>query len=69
MLRDSLGENRDVYPMTSYLVAGTQTEKKKQNFVIFIKMSQLHQTQQEEDGMSTGRRNGYGGVILFLRVC
>ena len=49
VLRDSLGEERSDYPMTAYLVAGTQAEKKRQNLVMFFKMSQLNQTQHEED--------------------
>lgn len=48
MLRDSLGDGRETYPMTAYLVAGTQAETTKQNFVILIKMSRLNQTEQEE---------------------
>ena len=48
-MRDSLGEKREEYPMTSYLVAGTQAGKGKQNFVILMKMFQLHSTFKEND--------------------
>ena len=34
--------------MTAYLVAGTQSEGTKQNFVVLVKMSQLKRTQDKE---------------------
>ena len=51
ILRDSLGEGRTDYPMTAYLVAGTQSERTKQNFIILVKMSQLRKTDGMKDGM------------------
>ena len=48
VLKDSLGDGRETYPMTAYLVAGTQAEGTKQNFVILIKMSRMNQTEQDE---------------------
>ena len=35
--------------MTAYLVAGTQAEKGRQNFVILMKMSDLYSTYKEKD--------------------
>lgn len=62
ILHDSLGESRTEYPMTAYLVAGTQAEQGKQNFVILMKMSELHSTYQgnDEDSELTG---------LYLHIC
>ena len=50
MLRDGLGENRTDYPMTAYLVAGTQSDRPKNNQIILMKMSQLRKTQEENEG-------------------
>lgn len=47
IVRDSLGDGRTEYPLTAYLVAGTQAEVTKQNLIILIKMSQLQKTEQE----------------------
>ena len=54
ILRDSLGDVRTDYPMTAYLVAGTQAEASRQNFVILMKMSQLKRVadEKDEDSMS-----------------
>ncbi len=49
MLKDSLGDSRVDYPMTAYLVAGTQAEVGKQNFIMLMKMSDMHSTHREED--------------------
>ena len=48
ILKDSLGESRDTYPLTCYLVAGTQAEKTQKDNVIVMKMSNLHKTLKEE---------------------
>lgn len=53
VLRDSLGEGRGDYPMTAYLVAGTQSEKAKQNHIIVMKMSQLGKTVEENEGLQS----------------
>jgi len=55
-----------MYPMTGYLVAGTQAEKKKQNFVIFVKMSQLNQTKQDEDGKWSSIFPTFLFIFFFL---
>ena len=52
--------------MTGYLVAGTQAEKKKDNFVILIKMSQLSKTQQEEEEDGKGSSVGRGLQLVEL---
>jgi ribosome assembly protein RRB1 len=49
ILRDGLGDKREDYPMTMYLVAGTQAQKGKQNFVILMKMSHLQSTYEEKN--------------------
>ncbi|GJJ09782.1 hypothetical protein Clacol_004006 [Clathrus columnatus] len=49
ILRDNLGDERARFPMTSYIVAGTQAKVSKNNEVLVMKMSQLHKTQQDGD--------------------
>ncbi|RZF48244.1 hypothetical protein LSTR_LSTR006211 [Laodelphax striatellus] len=48
VLRDDLGDNRDSYPMTTYLVSGTQAESANKNSVIVMKFSNMHQTQKHK---------------------
>ena len=51
VLRDSLGDQRQRYPATAYIVAGTQADAAKNNELSVYKMSSLHKTQKGE-GMS-----------------
>lgn len=52
VLRDDLGDNRDTYPMSMYLVSGTQAEKANKNRVILMKLSNLNKTHKDEDSES-----------------
>lgn len=52
IIPDELGPNRDGFPMTSYIVAGTQAAKAHINNVIVMKMSNLQATQRDEDDES-----------------
>lgn len=52
ILKDDLGENRENFPMTAYLVAGTQAEKANLNNIFVIKMHNMHKTQKDEDDES-----------------
>jgi hypothetical protein len=47
VLRDSLGDQRQRYPATAYLVAGTQADVAKNNEVSVYKLSSLHKTQKD----------------------
>lgn len=52
VIRDNLGENRETFPLTAYLVAGTQANQAHVNSVIVMKLSNLHKTgktEEEED--------------------
>ncbi|RDB28460.1 Ribosome assembly protein rrb1 [Hypsizygus marmoreus] len=49
VLRDNLGDERQRYPATAYLVAGTQADVAKNNEVLVYKMSSLHRTQKDSD--------------------
>ncbi|ORX91298.1 WD40 repeat-like protein [Basidiobolus meristosporus CBS 931.73] len=49
ILHDNLGENRNTYPATSYLVTGTQADRAKNNELIVMKMSQLCKTIHDND--------------------
>lgn len=47
-LNDNLGVNRTSFPMTSYLVAGTQAEEQKMNQLYVMKMSQMNKTKHDD---------------------
>jgi len=48
-LGDSLGVNRTSFPMTAYLVAGSQAEEQKSNQLYILKMSQMNKTKYDDD--------------------
>lgn len=52
IIPDGLGANRESFPMTAYIVAGTQAAKAHVNNVIVMKMSNLLATQKDEDDES-----------------
>lgn len=48
-----MGDKRETFPLTCYLVAGTQAETSKSNEVIVMKMSNMNRVKakiKEEDG-------------------
>jgi ribosome assembly protein RRB1 len=47
VLRDNLGDQRQRYPATAYIVAGTQAPSAKDNELSVYKMSALHRTQND----------------------
>ncbi|KAF8898958.1 glutamate-rich WD repeat containing [Infundibulicybe gibba] len=49
VLRDNLGDERQRYPATAYLVAGTQADTAKNNEILVYKLSSLHRTQKDGD--------------------
>ncbi|TMW54649.1 hypothetical protein DOY81_000180 [Sarcophaga bullata] len=49
IIADELGENREKYPLTAYMVAGTQAARTHVNNLIVMKMSNLHKTQEVDD--------------------
>ena len=44
VVRDTLGHNRTRFPMTSYVVAGSQADRPENNVLYCMKMSDLHRT-------------------------
>lgn len=54
VLRDNLGDERQKFPATAYIVAGTQADAAKNNEITVYKMSSLHKTQKS------------GGTLLLL---
>ncbi|KAJ3007815.1 ribosome biosynthesis protein rrb1 [Thoreauomyces humboldtii] len=48
ILRDNLGTARKTFPMTTYVVAGSQAEQQKDNKIYVMKMSQLHRTKHDD---------------------
>ncbi|KAH7930508.1 WD40 repeat-like protein [Leucogyrophana mollusca] len=49
VLRDNLGDERQRYPATAYLVSGTQAALASKNELSVYKMSSLHRTQKDGD--------------------
>lgn len=49
VLPDALGMARKKYPMTAYLVAGSQADSPKNNALYVMKMSSLHRTKHDDD--------------------
>ncbi|KAG6866060.1 hypothetical protein C0991_009157 [Blastosporella zonata] len=47
VLRDNLGDERQRYPATTYIVTGTQADAASSNEVVVYKMSSLHRTQKD----------------------
>lgn len=47
VLRDNLGDQRQRYPATAYIIAGTQAPSPKDNELSVYKMSALHKTQND----------------------
>lgn len=48
VLRDSLGDNRQTYPATTYVVTGTQADVSSKNEVLVMKMSRMCKTQKDD---------------------
>ncbi|KAN0060242.1 Ribosome assembly protein rrb1 [Thecaphora frezii] len=48
-LKDHLGNDRQSFPHTSYLVAGTQADIAKNNEIMVMKASSLHKTQNDDN--------------------
>jgi ribosome assembly protein RRB1 len=77
VLRDNLGDQRQRYPATAYIVAGTQAPSAKENELLVYKMSALHKTQ-NDGGMCPGdyplqsrcrsRQRSCSTLIQFLLI-
>lgn len=52
ILRDDLGDNRQRFPLTMYIVSGSQADKADKNKITLMKLSDLHRShiQQDSDG-------------------
>lgn len=44
-----IGDNRTAFPMTSYIVAGSQADSYEENKVYVMKMSKMHKTMHDDD--------------------
>jgi ribosome assembly protein RRB1 len=47
VLRDNLGDQRQRYPATAYIVAGTQANVAKDNSLAVYRLSSMHRTQKD----------------------
>jgi ribosome assembly protein RRB1 len=53
VLRDDEGDQRQRFPASAYIVAGTQADAAKNNKLTVFKMTQLHKTQKDGRGVCT----------------
>ena len=60
VLRDDLGDQRQRFPASAYIVAGTQADAAKNNKLTVFRMTQLHKTQKDGVGVS---------LFLLLSIC
>lgn len=49
IVKDKLGDNRDTYPLSAYIVAGTQASRTHVNNLIVMKLSNMHRTNKESE--------------------
>lgn len=49
IIKDGLGDSRESFPLTSYIVAGTQAAQAHVNSLIVMKLSNLHRTSKENE--------------------
>ncbi|XP_078033247.1 WD repeat-containing protein 1 l(2)09851 [Augochlora pura] len=49
VILDDLGDNREDYPLTMYLIAGTQAARTHVNNLLVMKMRNLHKTNEDSD--------------------
>ncbi|XP_018578149.1 glutamate-rich WD repeat-containing protein 1 [Anoplophora glabripennis] len=52
IIRDSLGDNRETFPLTAYTVAGTQAAQSHVNHIIVMKLSNLYKTSKDDEDSS-----------------
>eukprot|EP01027_Heterolobosea_sp_BB2_P012193 GEZU01017688.1.p1 GENE.GEZU01017688.1~~GEZU01017688.1.p1 ORF type:complete len:536 (+),score=172.17 GEZU01017688.1:78-1685(+) len=52
ILKDTLGDNRQQYPLTAYVATGTQAPNAKDNSIMLMKVSSLYKTQNDSDSES-----------------
>lgn len=49
VIKDNLGVHREEYPLTCYMVSGTQAQRSHANSVILMKMANLHRNTKESE--------------------
>lgn len=52
IMPDMMGASRTSFPMTVYMVAGTQADRADKNQLQLLKVSDLHKTQQDDDDVA-----------------
>lgn len=79
VIKDTLGENRETFPLTMYLVAGTQASQAHVNSVIVMKLSNLRRTgnsdedddddDEEEDDDGEEKHPKMAGALIKHQGC
>lgn len=49
IIKDNLGDDRETYPLTAYIVAGTQAPQTHVNSIIVMRLSNLHSMNNRDD--------------------
>lgn len=54
ILKDNMGDNRQRFPLTMYLITGSQADKADRNRLTLLKLSELHKTHVSADSDGSG---------------
>lgn len=49
VLQDNLGDKREEFPLTCYIVSGTESDSGRPNYINVMKLHNIHKTQKEDD--------------------
>ncbi|KAF7281029.1 WD repeat-containing protein 1 l(2)09851 [Rhynchophorus ferrugineus] len=77
VILDNLGQDRETFPLTAYLVAGTQAAQTHINNVIVMKLSNLHKTgnneeeadEEESDDEDESKNPKMSGALIKHQGC
>ena len=67
-LRDNLGNQRQAFPHTAYLVTGTQADVAKNNEVLVMKASSMHRTSKDDGTYRSDSVRGGEDALRHLAV-
>jgi ribosome assembly protein RRB1 len=68
ILADRLGSSRNSFPMTTYLVAGSQADTVDNNSLYVMKLSQLHRTKHDDDSDDSDEDLDEDPILEFKRI-
>lgn len=65
IIKDNLGDNRQRFPLSMYMVIGSQADRTDRNKLTVVKMSDLHKIQQQQDSEDEGNCFCMLVVVLY----